>query len=592
MSTIFGDLLPLAAFTAYGSFFDQHYRPNICPIRTNVCANKRTPCQLTNCALSCAVPVAIDQNIDLSPSFVIFLLTRDSTVDFPPEICSRVTFVNFTMRRSSLQSKCLNHVLKSERPGSYLLKLQGMFHLRLRQLEKSLLQSLNDAKGKILNDESVITTLETLKKEAAAVACSNNYDTMDSLNQVHFLYQYSLKMFLDIFRNMLNNNQILDGKTNHTARLLIISSDLYTVCYHCVARGMMHAVRLAFAILLCRIYLEGTNETNLDQVYLLSAQQGRTVCVCSCGRIRITRAELPPCRTNPKPVSSSMHQLLHSNCVAPSVCVDRARGTRYGQCRKGAQLYCLCGEGTHIHTPALLCSVIGNDASSRAADLAAELNKQISSIAIGSAEGFNQVVKAINKACKTRRWMLPRTSTWPRDGSSNSRGNCTRYSPLRLSAVPQNRNQFESSSIYGGKIESDFDQRFESEFALNVDGVAGGLKARPAARPAPESLQSPPGLFVGGGSVHGTGDSRSAAFHQSTSYKFSSSQNHEIVTRDGERPRNHAAQRNQVTVPCSWNFPAAAIRKCLAARKWPLLFKCPGKNATLRPADEMLHDPD
>lgn len=42
----------------------------------------------------------------------------------------------------------------------------GEFHLRLRQLEKSLLQALNDAKGKILDDDSVIATLETLKKEA------------------------------------------------------------------------------------------------------------------------------------------------------------------------------------------------------------------------------------------------------------------------------------------------------------------------------------------------------------------------------------------------------------------------------------------
>jgi dynein heavy chain 1, cytosolic len=44
--------------------------------------------------------------------------------------------------------------------------LTGEFHLRLRQLEKSLLQALNDAKGKILDDDSVIATLETLKKEA------------------------------------------------------------------------------------------------------------------------------------------------------------------------------------------------------------------------------------------------------------------------------------------------------------------------------------------------------------------------------------------------------------------------------------------
>lgn len=112
-----------------------------------------------------------DQDIDLSPSFVIFLSTRDPTVEFPP----RVTFVNFTVTRSSLQSQCLNQVLKSERPDidekrSDLLKLQGEFHLRLRQLGKQLLQALNEAKGKILDDDSVITTLETLKQEAADIS--------------------------------------------------------------------------------------------------------------------------------------------------------------------------------------------------------------------------------------------------------------------------------------------------------------------------------------------------------------------------------------------------------------------------------------
>uniref|UniRef100_A0A8D3BBW3 Dynein cytoplasmic 1 heavy chain 1 n=1 Tax=Scophthalmus maximus TaxID=52904 RepID=A0A8D3BBW3_SCOMX len=74
-----------------------------------------------------------DQDIDLSPSFVIFLSTRDPTVEFPPDLCSRVTFVNFTVTRSSLQSQCLNEVLKAERPDvdekrSDLLKLQGERH--------------------------------------------------------------------------------------------------------------------------------------------------------------------------------------------------------------------------------------------------------------------------------------------------------------------------------------------------------------------------------------------------------------------------------------------------------------------------------
>lgn len=53
-----------------------------------------------------------------------------SQVEFPPDLCSRVTLVNFTVTRSSLQSQCLNEVLKAERPDvdekrSDLLKLQG-----------------------------------------------------------------------------------------------------------------------------------------------------------------------------------------------------------------------------------------------------------------------------------------------------------------------------------------------------------------------------------------------------------------------------------------------------------------------------------
>ncbi|MGG6498801.1 UNVERIFIED_CONTAM: hypothetical protein NY603_38320, partial [Bacteroidetes bacterium 56_B9] len=42
-----------------------------------------------------------NQDIDFSPAFTMFLATRDPSVEFSPDICSRVTFVNFTMTRSS-----------------------------------------------------------------------------------------------------------------------------------------------------------------------------------------------------------------------------------------------------------------------------------------------------------------------------------------------------------------------------------------------------------------------------------------------------------------------------------------------------------
>ena len=57
-------------------------------------------------------------------------------------------------------------------------------------------------------------------------------------------------------------------------------------------------------------------------------------------------------------------------------------------------------------SPVLFCSVPGYDASSRVDDLAAELGKQLTSIAIGSAEGFNEADKAINTAVRSGRWVL------------------------------------------------------------------------------------------------------------------------------------------------------------------------------------------
>ncbi|KAJ9067517.1 dynein heavy chain [Entomophthora muscae] len=55
---------------------------------------------------------------------------------------SRVTFVNFTVTRGSLQSQYLNKVLKTESPATdqsvqILVKLPGEFRLRLSPREVS-----------------------------------------------------------------------------------------------------------------------------------------------------------------------------------------------------------------------------------------------------------------------------------------------------------------------------------------------------------------------------------------------------------------------------------------------------------------------
>ena len=122
--------------------------------------------------------------------------------------------------------QCLNQVLHSERPDieekrNNLLKLQGEFAVRLRQLEKgdfnynsagiyykisisifyeisisiysitftALLNALNDSKGKILDDDSVIATLEKLKNEAKEVQKKSS-ETDEVIKEVVLEYNY------------------------------------------------------------------------------------------------------------------------------------------------------------------------------------------------------------------------------------------------------------------------------------------------------------------------------------------------------------------------------------------------------------------
>jgi dynein heavy chain 1 len=245
------------------------------------------------------------QDIDFSPSFTMFLSTRDPSVEFSPDICSRVTFVNFTMTRSSLQSQSLDQVLKLERPDTErkrtdLMKVQGEFRLRLRTLEKLLLQALNESTGNILDDDKVIDTLETLKREAAditrkveetdvvmreveqvtaeylplAQACSSVFFVLEQLNLVNHFYQFSLRFFLDIFDYVLHSNPNLKGVIDYGLRRDILLKDLFLVVYKRTSRALLYRDHLMLAMLLAQVKLRGIEDIGEELEFLLESGDG------------------------------------------------------------------------------------------------------------------------------------------------------------------------------------------------------------------------------------------------------------------------------------------------------------------------------
>ena len=222
------------------------------------------------------------QEIDFSPAFKLYLSTRDPSALFAPDVCSRTTFVNFTVTQSSLKTQTLNEVLKSERPDvderrSNLVKMQGEFTQRLRRLERMLLQALNESRGNILDDENVIQTLETLKNEAAEItakasetegvmnevnnimstydiiarSCSAIFAVLEQLYLVHHFYQFSLQYFVDIFDSVLLVARQSDERDSKK-RIDSIVRSLFSKTYDETSASLLQKDRLTFAVLLAQ----------------------------------------------------------------------------------------------------------------------------------------------------------------------------------------------------------------------------------------------------------------------------------------------------------------------------------------------------
>ena len=76
------------------------------------------------------------------------MVTRNPLARFTPDLCSRVTLVNFTVTPASLCSQALSQILRAERPDvdkrrTEVLRLQGEQNVKLRELEDGLLNQLS-----------------------------------------------------------------------------------------------------------------------------------------------------------------------------------------------------------------------------------------------------------------------------------------------------------------------------------------------------------------------------------------------------------------------------------------------------------------
>ena len=78
---------------------------------------------------------------------------------------------------------------------------------------ETLKEEAAEVSKKVEETDEVMKEIEMTSQQYMPLssACSSIYFTIDNLHQVHYLYQYSLQFFLDIFTSLLINNP---GKIN------------------------------------------------------------------------------------------------------------------------------------------------------------------------------------------------------------------------------------------------------------------------------------------------------------------------------------------------------------------------------------------
>nr|CCC91421.1 putative dynein heavy chain, cytosolic [Trypanosoma congolense IL3000] len=246
------------------------------------------------------------QDIEISPSFRLFLVTRHSNYQPSPGIAGKACIINFTVTQSSLESQCRHQVLLHERAEvdkqrTHVLKMRGEYFLRIRTLEQELLTLIAGSEGSILENSALTVALEQLKEESevlkrgiveseesmravAAVeahyqplstAVAKVYFVLRRFSQFHGLYQFGVKFIFSVVKDALamlppreNHEDVQkkgttdqgegeekydDDENENAMRLQVLTRYVFNLFYRRARRGMFSQDHLVLATMLGRI---------------------------------------------------------------------------------------------------------------------------------------------------------------------------------------------------------------------------------------------------------------------------------------------------------------------------------------------------
>ena len=231
-----------------------------------------------------------EQVVEWNPAFRLYITTKLPNPHSLPEVCIKVTLINFTVTQSGLEDQLLGLVVREERPQLELEKNELIISMAadraaLQGLEDDILRLLSSSSGNILDDEALVTTLSTSKATAAVigrrvVAAEQTQRALATARASYFpaaargsllyfatadlarldpMYQFSLTYITRLFLQAVQQAAPSEDLESRIANLMDHAT---LVVFENVARGLFEAHKATFAFLVASTILRSSGEVS------------------------------------------------------------------------------------------------------------------------------------------------------------------------------------------------------------------------------------------------------------------------------------------------------------------------------------------
>ncbi|XP_072318696.1 dynein axonemal heavy chain 6 [Eucyclogobius newberryi] len=220
-----------------------------------------------------------DSDIDYDKNFRFYMTTKMANPHYLPEVCIKVTIINFTVTKSGLEDQLLSDVVRLESPHleeqrNALIVSINKDRNQLKAIEDRILKLLFTSKGNILDNEELVQTLQESKVTSEAIKIrleeaetteveintaregyrpvatrgSVLYFVVASLSEIDPMYQFSLKYFKQVFVTTIETSE---QSSVLEKRLQILLDQILLNSYINVSRGLFEKHKLIYSFMLC-----------------------------------------------------------------------------------------------------------------------------------------------------------------------------------------------------------------------------------------------------------------------------------------------------------------------------------------------------